>query len=412
MTTTSAQRPRRSRSKLFSACCAISGLIVVAGCGKKGPPLPPLVKLPTPPANFAAARRGDTVELEFTVPQANTDSSRPANVTRVDVYAVTGPAGVTDAEVFARGVVVGSVAVKAPRDPNLTTDPDEPEGDDTFEPPEGKGLDQGAMAHLQDALPKLTATAPVAPVVSDGPLLSPPASAAVVRTYLGVPIAKNGRKGRPSARATVALVPPPPAPPGPRVTFDENAVTVTWAAGAPPAPDTGLLTARPFAMSAVTTTYQVYETPDVKLTKAAISDARFIDARMDWGVRRCYTVRAVQTIDKLAVESAASAATCVMLADTFPPAPPKDLKSVGTDGAISLIWEASPEKDLDGYLVLRGLASGAAPAVLAPITPAPIHDTTFRDGVDAGVRYIYAVQAVDTAGNVSQSSNRVEEAAR
>ncbi len=44
--------------------------------------------------------------------------------------------------------------------------------------------------------------------------------------------------------------------------------------------------------------------------------------------------------------------------------------------------------------------------------PKPIEDTTFRDGVRPGVHYVYAVRAVDKAGNVSPFSNRVEETAR
>ena len=36
----------------------------------------------------------------------------------------------------------------------------------------------------------------------------------------------------------------------------------------------------------------------------------------------------------------------------------------------------------------------------------------FNDMVAAGTRYVYGVQAVDTAGNVGPVSNRVEETAR
>ena len=52
---------------------------------------------------------------------------------------------------------------------------------------------------------------------------------------------------------------------------------------------------------------------------------------------------------------------------------------------------------------------------LAPLFKAPIKETTYRDvSVKRGVRYVYAVVAVDTAAahNVSQQSNRVEETAR
>jgi chitodextrinase len=46
------------------------------------------------------------------------------------------------------------------------------------------------------------------------------------------------------------------------------------------------------------------------------------------------------------------------------------------------------------------------------ITPMPITETTFIDGVAAGTRYWYEVRAVDRAGNISPVSNRVDDLAR
>jgi fibronectin type 3 domain-containing protein len=120
-------------------------------------------------------------------------------------------------------------------------------------------------------------------------------------------------------------------------------------------------------------------------------------------------VRAVETIADASVESDESAPTCVTLTDTFPPAAPKGLQAVSTEGAINLIWDANTEKDVRGYIVLRG---AAAAATLEAIVMEPIQETSFKDGVQPGVRYAYAVQAVDSAGNVSPMSARVEETAR
>ena len=108
----------------------VSALAVVglgaAACGKKGPPLPPLVIVPAAPSELTAARRADMVDLQFTVPNANTDNTRPANVARVDVYALTGPTNVSEAEILSTGTLVASVPVKAPRDPDATFDPSDP----------------------------------------------------------------------------------------------------------------------------------------------------------------------------------------------------------------------------------------------------------------------------------------------
>ena len=101
--------------------------LLTVACGKSGPPLPPLLKLPAAPANIVAERRGTAVDVEFTVPVANTDGTRPANVERVDVYAITGPETMTDDQIVKHGLKVATVSVKAPRDPDQAAEPDDPD---------------------------------------------------------------------------------------------------------------------------------------------------------------------------------------------------------------------------------------------------------------------------------------------
>ena len=102
---------------------------------------------------------------------------------------------------------------------------------------------------------------------------------------------------------------------------------------------------------------------------------------MTWGATRCYHVRAVETVEGLTVESDASPPACVTLADRFPPAAPKGLQAVATEGVINLIWDANTEADLDGYILLRGPAPGDE---LVPITTALIRETAFPDRVPSG----------------------------
>ena len=163
---------RRGRRRSHSlALPLLVGALLGAACGKKGPPLPPLVKLPVAPADLTAERHGGTVDLQFTVPGANTDGTRPANVDRVDVYAGTAPPTATDDQLFKQGTKVGSVRVKAPRNPNQTIDPDEPA--EEMDAPEGPGLDQGAAAHLSDRCPvQLRGSAQRRRLVPKGPVIS------------------------------------------------------------------------------------------------------------------------------------------------------------------------------------------------------------------------------------------------
>ena len=144
-------------------------------------------------------------------------------------------------------------------------------------------------------------------------------------------------------------------------------------------------------------------------SEAPITETQFVDKRIAWNVERCYTIRAVRRYGELAVEGDPAEKQCVVLKDTFPPAAPTGVTAVATEGSINLIWTPSPEADLAGYRVLRATGPDGE---LQPVTPDTIKESTFSDRVQPGARYSYAVQAVDTAGNVSAASVRVEETAR
>jgi hypothetical protein len=390
--------------------------VLTVACGKKGPPLPPLVRLPAAPVNITADRRGDTVDITFTVPDTNTDRSKPANIERVDVYAITAPPSVTDEQLLKRGTKIGSVAVKSPKDPNDVVEEDEV--DEEVEPASGPGLDQGVTAHLQEsltqqALARATLTsekqrrarAEDAEVPLLGPALGLPS-----RTYAAVGVSSRGKPGPFSKRVVAPLIDPPPAPRDLRMSYTDAQVDLKWQPIATPAPADEVLPSRPLGMAAPVIGYNVYDvssaTP-VKVNKDPLSDPSTADPRIAWGERRCYVVRAVASMPGAAVESAPSPQACDTLKDTFPPAAPKGLRSVAGEGTINLIWDPNTEADLGGYVVYRGTGGE-----LTAVVQEPIAETSFTDRVQPGVHFVYAIRAVDKAGNVGPFSERVDETAR
>jgi hypothetical protein len=129
-----------------------------------------------------------------------------------------------------------------------------------------------------------------------------------------------------------------------------------------------------------------------------------------FGELSCYRVRAVRGTSTYITEGPASAAACERPRDSFPPAAPGDIRLLPASGAITVEWMAGSEADLAGYLVLRGTAGDDT---LQPIIDAPIRETQYIDSnVTPGVRYAYAVVAVDTAGNRSAASMREQATAR
>jgi fibronectin type 3 domain-containing protein len=129
-----------------------------------------------------------------------------------------------------------------------------------------------------------------------------------------------------------------------------------------------------------------------------------------FGSERCFEVRPVDQVSGATVIGPASPRTCFTPKDTYAPVAPKSLAAIAGAGVINLIWDANAETDLAGYIVLRGEAPGDT---LQPITKEPVTVTSYRDeSVRPGTRYVYAVVAVDRAGNNSPQSNRAEETAR
>lgn len=424
---------------------AVAGL-AVSGCGKKGPPLAPLLLVPGRAADLTARRTGQIVTLTFTVPSANVDQTRPADIARVEVYAYTALLQ-NDVRDTRNMTLVATIPVRRPPDPDKKPGSARPR-----EAPE-PGEEQGAVVTVTETLDEqmLTPAAPggkkrAAPPEPRawfdtpplGPLCGPVARAEPSRFYVVYGVNRGGRKGAASPRLAVPLAAPPPAPDRPSLEVTEGGVVVNWA----PPPGTRLPYQEPAQKSSLAGTYRggmeaapslayvVYLVPAARpaagagpekaasgkgpsrLTDKPIVALTWTDTGVAFGVERCYQVRTATVHGIASVESDPSPTVCVTPADTFAPPAPAALSAVAGEGAISLIWEGVETADLAGYLVLRAEAPDGA---LRPLFDAPLRETTFRDETARpGVRYIYAVVAVDraTPANRSPLSNKVEETAR
>jgi hypothetical protein len=351
-------------------------IAAATACGKKGPPLPPLIRIPTPPGAFSVQRQGTNVVIQLAVPGDNTDGSKPADLARVDVYALTSDAPVNPDEIYRRGTRIARVLVNPPADPD-TPDGEPPKPSGPLPP---GGIDQGATARLSEAF---------TPDENGDPTDA--------RYYVAVGFNKHGRHGPYSRPVSVPVSDPPETPGKPEVTVSETSITVTWPATAASGDDT--------------LGYNVYQPGEapLRLTAEPIYEETFVDERIEWGAKRCYVVRSVEAFETMSLESEASPETCVTLVDTFAPAAPDGLTIVASEGAMNLIWNPNHESDLAGYILWRAMPPEGD---LKKITPESMKETTYKDTVPAGARVAYAVQAVDKAGNVSPMSMRVEETAR
>jgi hypothetical protein len=416
----------------------LATLLVMGGCGKKGAPLPPLQRIPAAPGELTVLRVEDTVYVRLIVPTANVDGVSPADVVRVELYAITAerpPLGVDVDDLREISTLVASQIVRRPLPPL----PVLKEGAPPIPlPPPGPGVDQGATLVWHESLTPAHRTAVPLPdeedlrpdpddeVVQPRPLVAPLEVAAPRRYYYAVAFSARGRVSPTTAFAPVPLGATSSAPEAPELVVDEKTMTLRWkpaadARGVIELTPPDLLPSKPVAPGLPPTTYDLYEvsrnaTPEgpvampTPLTAAPVGVLEFSQASASSDTERCFVVRPVDIVEGIHVRGPASAMACASFADTYPPPAPARLAAVAVPGTISLIWDPVDAADLAGYLVLRGEPGNAT---LTALTPEPVRETTYRDGsVRAGTRYVYAIVAVDTAKNRSAESNRIEETAR
>jgi hypothetical protein len=408
-----------------------------AGCGKKGAPLPPLLRIPAAVGDAAVVRVENDVYVRFTVPTSNADGQVPADIARVEVYAITAnraPTNQDDAEELRElSTLIATETVRRPLPPLPREMSDQPAPPPL---PLAPGVDQGSEIVVRETLtPEMRepvtipeSTARPAPSVDEepfpGPLVGPLGPAAPTRYYYAVGVNRSGRYGPAGALLPVPLGTTSAAPGRPELTHDATNITIRWtppgdARGVGLEPVAGAVPSKPLFAGPPATTYDIYEVPaavnqtpavPTPLTSAPIGALELARPIASFGVEQCFFVRSVDIIDGYHVRGPASPTACITPKDTFAPAPPKALAAVATEGAINLIWEPSESADLAGYIVLR---SRLPDDTLQPAMETPITATTFVDkGVRPGVTYGYVVIAVDQAGNRSENSNRVEETAR
>lgn len=362
---------RPSLKRLLVLALLLPGTMVVANCGKRRPPLPPIERVQQRTELLSGVQRGNQVILSWPAPRRNASEGSVQSIRRIDVYRLAekprAPLGLTEEEFAARSTLIGSVTYDEIK--NAT---DVLTYADTLEL-------AGEPARLRYAVRYVNASGQRA-AFSNFLLLEPAARIAQPPTMI-----TTGKE------------------------VGEDAITISWQ---PPAANIDGST--PVNLLGYNV-YRVEQSEDLNsqtpINDSLVSETQYRDKNFKFGNSYRYVVRSVSLgTEGAQVESLNSNSISVSPRDVFPPSAPASITVAAAPGRLSIFFPANPEGDIAGYNIYRSIDPDLPKDKWNKLSPALLTRTTFQDEkVESGKRYYYYLTAVDQAGNVSPPSEAVSE---
>lgn len=358
-------------------------LALILGCGKAGPPRPPVPQIPRAATDLLVAQQGPTLFLTWSFPTLTTAGTTLRTIERMRVLRYVEELPVTALRSLAGGGEAGGEQDLAPALRQF-------EGRSELAPPQFMALRQEIETLEGDEIPQAIAGGRI--TYPDRPPLQTTDSRPV-RIYYAVVF--EGEQGRSELSNLVSIVPlgVPLSPTDPRWVVEPGAVAMSWV---PP-------TRSIFGEENPSITgYNIYRASDgealvleTPVNEAPIDDRVFRD-RPPYGEHR-YFVTAVSEMDRQRSESDPLEIGPVDFVDLEDPPAPANVVTLAEERAIRVVWDAVEAPDFAGYMVYRETPRGTV-----TLTSEPIKQTSFRDTkLEPGVTYVYWVTTVDTAANES-----------
>ena len=346
-------------------------MLLLAGCGKRRPPLPPVERVQQRTELLSGAQRGNQVTLSWPAPLRNAPDQSVQSIRRIDVYRLaekpTAPLPLTEEEFGARATLIGSVTYD-----EIKTAGDTLSYTDTLEL-------AGQPTRLRYAIRFVNASG----------------QRAAFSNFLLI---------EPSARVAQ---PPTITPTGKELS--ESSITITWTP-----PSENIDGSTPVNLLG----YNVYRidegqtsSGDAPLNSSLVSGTQFSDQTFKFGENYRYFVRSVSLgTEGAQVESLNSNSLSLSPKDIYPPSAPSSITIAAAPGRLSIFFPANPEGDVTGYTIYRSTDPDLSKERWTKLNSTLLERTTFQDeNVESGKRYYYYLTATDQAGNVSPLSEVVSE---
>ncbi len=345
---------------------AIFLMLLTAGCGKRGAPVPPKERV-FQRVEVSGYQRGNQVILSWKLPVRNAPKDSTLNISRADIYRLAEPANaplqLSEEEFANRSTLIAALKIT----------------DDDF------GLK--TLTHRDT--------------------LEFAGQAARLRYAIRL-VNDSGQKA--GFSNSLIIEPTSKVAAGPTSLFAEasqEAILLEWQP-----PLTNVDGSTPVSLLG----YNIYRSTSVNepgrlLNKTPLNATVFEDEFFEFEKDYYYFVRAVSVgIQAEPVESAESNILIFKAVDTFAPTPPSAITVAASPTTVSIFFVVNPEKDVDGYRIYRSTDPLLDKVQWELLTPELLKTNTFQDRrVESGKTYYYYLTATDKFGNVSQTSEIVSE---
>lgn len=330
-------------------------LLAMVGCGRKGPPLPPQIRVADTTRDLEVYQEGRDAVLTWSYPDITTAGGPLPDVEAVEVWRATIPGGQEPPDVTSRDRELRYRLLEAEGQLLVALDPD--------------GLDdatRGSKLRFRDDL-ELWHEA-----YSGGERW--------IVWYAVRTICCRKRESEFSNIVRLSPQLPPIAPEGLKAWPREDGMTLTWR----PQEALGVLVER----SQVGTSWRV-------VTAEPVTGDRWLDVTVEQGEQWRYRLRSLRVVNGVRVVGDPGEAVDVDYPDIYPPAAPANLVCLPEEARVRVRWQTTPDAAL--HRVSRRVNDGKWELL------APQHlQVVFEDSDPPLGTLTYAVRAVDKADNVSE----------
>lgn len=365
-------------------------VLPLAACGKKGDPMPAPRTIPQATTDLKVRQRGLEVVVEFAYPKATVAGLPLDGLDTVTLFVLERPAATS---------IAATPATPANPATPATAPATAPAAAPTVAPalllPDPREFAASAKPFLELAGGELASAISGDRVTVRFRLTEPVPADAPARIFAVRTHASGGELSDWSNLA--GLLPRSPAEPPASflAVAAKQGVALSWS----PAPGggTAIQGYNLYRRDAARTGY------GEPLTTLDADATSFVDAAATYGRRYIYGVTAIASRQPLA-ESALSIEREIDYQDRFAPEPPSELSALGSTGEVRLVWTASVDPDVAGYVVERADPDADFHRVQAD----PLTALEFTDrGLASGFTFRYRVSAIDRSGNLGTPSEAV-----